>query len=348
MTRSWLAVAALLAACSSDSSSGDEPKRNPRPPEQKPADAAPKTVDLAPAPPVPPAPRGLPPTPSPRHNPTTPDKVALGKLLFFDSRLSVNGAASCAGCHDPAHSFGDPQRLSKTVTGATNLRHAPSLLNVAYADEYYWDGRVSPLEALIDANWRGQLAADPRLIAERLAGNPTYRAHFQRAFDGPPTGERIVEALAAYVRTLRSGNAPWDRYESGDADAVTPEMIAGGELFRTVAGCAVCHPPPFYTDHRYHNVGVGDPTRDPGRGRVTGKPSDLGAFRTPTLRGVARSAPYFHDGSAGSLAEVVDHYLAGTPASKPVYLTPDQKAQLIAFVRALTPATEPTAKPELP
>jgi len=331
---------ALLAACSSKSSGGDDhqPKTTPTPETAQAGDAAPAgEVQLPPAPPVARAPLGLPATPSPSYNPTTPAKVALGRKLFFDVQLSAAGTMACAHCHDPQHGWGDPRRLSETAGGKLNLRHAPALANVAYAHELYWDGRVKPLEALILANWKGQMGANPDAIARRLGEDRLYEAHFRRAFDSAPTGDHTVEALAAFVRTIRSGDAPWDRYENGDRNAVGPDVVAGAALFRGKAQCGVCHPPPMYTDQQYYAVGVGDPARDPGRMIVTGSQADRGAFRTPTLRGAAESGPYFHDGSAPTLEAVVDHFLGGASGREPIVLTPDERAQLLAFVRALTP-----------
>jgi cytochrome c peroxidase len=316
------------------------------------ADAATGEVVLPPAPPVPPAPAGLPETPSPADNPTTAEKVVLGELLFFDPRLAGDGKLACASCHDPDRGWGDGQARSTTASGKTNRRHTPTLVNVGYEREYFWDGRVDRLEEMIDANWQGQMSADPRKVAAALAGSPIYVAHFKRAFNDAPTPESITWALAAFVRTLRSGDSPWDRHEAGVAGAVTPEVIAGAELFRSKAQCGTCHPPPLYTDHAFHAL-VGDPARDPGRETATGNPRDRGAFRTPTVRGAADHAPYFHDGSAASLEAAIEVLLTagvpvpGTPPT-PIHLTPDERTQLLAFVRALTPERKPYRRPQLP
>ncbi len=335
-----LALLLLAAACSSKHHD-DGPANSPEHPPPKTAqagDAAPAgAVELPRAPLVPGAPLGLPSTPSPSYNPTTPAKVVLGSKLFFDVQLSGPGTMACAHCHDPEHGWGDPRTLSETASGQVNLRHAPALANVGYAHEFYWDGRVKPLEALILANWKGQMAAEPDAVARRLGEDRVYVAHFRRAFGSAPTGDHTVEALAAFVRTIRSGDSPWDRYEHGDRSAVGPDVVAGARLFSGKAQCGVCHPPPIYTDQQYYAVGVGDPARDPGRMIVTGSEADRGAFRTPTLRGAAKSAPYFHDGSAPTLEAVIDHFLAGAGGRDPIVLTPAERQQLLAFVRALTP-----------
>ena len=303
-------------------------------------------VVLPPAPDIPAAVRGLPPTPSPEHNPTTPAKVALGQLLFFDKRLSRGDKMSCATCHDPNGGWTDEEPLSRTITGALNMRHTPSLYNVGYAESLYWDGRMPTLEALILSNWKGQMGANPGAIAKRLAAMPVYRAHFERAFGADPTGTRIAEALAAFVRTLRSGNAPWDAYEDGEQDAVSQDAIAGAGVFANRAGCGLCHSPPLYTDHGYHNIKVpgSDPETDPGRYRVTKADRDLGAFRTPGLRGLSHTAPYFHNGSAATVRDVIDLKLR----TADIRLTEDEMRQLLAFLSALTPDEEPITPPRLP
>lgn len=324
-----------------------------------PADAAPEQVVLPPAPPVPSAPLGLPDTPSPDHNRTTPAKVVLGELLFFDPRLAGDGSASCASCHQPEHGWASPEQRSRTVGGKLNLRHTPSLFNVAYARAWSWDGRMDTLEAATLAHWKGQLGADPEPQTTVLAAIPVYAAHFERAFGGAATPDMVAEALAAFVRTIRSGDSPWDRHEAGDADAVTGEVIAGFKVFAEKAQCALCHPPPLYSDYRYHNLGVGtgEAPADIGRYRVSGSEADLGAFKTPTLRGVTTSPPYFHNGGADSLEGAVDFILAGghregNPAIArrldPVFLTPVERQQLLLFLRALTPARAPYEPPALP
>jgi cytochrome c peroxidase len=302
----------------------------------------PSPVVLPPAPEVPPAPRGLPPTPSPEHNPTTPEKVALGALLFFDPRLG-GGEMACASCHLPAHGWADGRVRSTTASGKDNLRHTPGLWNAAYARQWYWDGSMPNLEALVLSNWRGQLAADPPRVAAALDEVPLYHAHFARAFGGAPSAERVAEALAAFVRTLRSGDSPWDRHEAGVLGAVSPVAIAGAQVFNVRAGCARCHVAPLYTDGGFHSRVASDAI-DPGRMRVTAAPADRGAFRTPTLRGALHTAPYFHDGSAPSLEDAIEAELARDG----VVLSIEERVQLQAFVEALSPPLEAVAVPELP
>jgi cytochrome c peroxidase len=318
-------------------------------------DAAFPEVVLPPAKPIPAPPLGLPATPSPPENPTTAEKVALGELLFFDPRLSRGNDMSCADCHDPAQGFADGQRRSRTARGALNQRHTPSLHNTAYASAWFWDGSADTLEGSIDSNWRGQMAPEPFAVAAELHADPTYRAHFERAFRDLASPDRITEALAAYVRTLRSGDAPWDRFERGAEDEVDEAAVRGFRLFSGRAQCAVCHPPPLYTDRRFHHVAAraADSPVDPGRYRVTGDPNDREAMRTPSLRGLVHTAPYFHDGSAETLEQAVRVMAAGGRGGRgrdleAVSLSDEEIADLVAFLRALSPEPPPYEPPELP
>lgn len=375
----WPAVMALtvavagLVACPS----GKRERNDTEPITKTPSDAppakplvsvdagtAPSRISLPVAPPVPPPPRGLPETPSPKYNPTTPNKVMLGKLLFFDKRLSDKRTTSCDSCHIPEHGWSDTRRRSPTAAGTLNLRHTPTLYNVAYVRAYRWDGAIDSLEAFILNHWRGQHASIPRQIARRLRAIPEYRAHFARSFSrGSNRGiapNRVVEALAAFVRTIRSGGSPWDRYElDNDKSAVSAKAIAGAKLFRDTAQCGLCHPPPHYTDHLFHNLGIGMAlqTQDLGRAHVTKDAKHTGAFRTPTLRGVTQTAPYFHDGSAPTLDNAVSYLLSGgfrtdnqwiDPRFQPVTLSPAQREELLAFLAALTPPATPFNRPALP
>ncbi len=330
-----------------------------------PSDAAatkgPRKVVLAKAPPVAPAPRGLPETPSPKYNPTTPNKVVLGRLLFFDKRLSDKLTMSCDTCHIPEHGWADRKARSKTAAGTFNLRHTPSLYNVGYVKAYRWDGAMKSLEAFVLNHWRGQYATKPRSAIRRLRKIPEYRAHFRRSFDGGKmTSRRAVEAISAFVRTIRSGNSAWDKYElDNDESAVTKQAIAGAKLFRDTAQCGLCHPPPHYMDSLFHNKGIGVAVqpRDDGRAAVTKNDADTGAFRTPTLRGIGHSAPYFHDGSAATLDKAVGYTLSGgfrtnnkwlDAKLQAVPLSAGQKADLMAFLAALTPKLAPYKRPQLP
>lgn len=317
---------------------------------------APKPVELAAVPPLGATPLGLPELVAPPENPLTPEKVYLGAQLFFDKRLSKDGSASCETCHVHELGWADGKALSTKVGGTLNTRHTPTLYNVGYFPVFYWDGRAPTLEKQIEAAWKGQMGAEPAEVARAIASIPEYEARFRQVFGTGPTQETIVAALAAYVRTLRAGDSSWDRYEKGDKTAVSEDAKKGYALFTGKAQCSLCHVPPLYTDMQFHNVGVGyeKPDPDPGRGKVTNDPKDQGAFKTPGLRNITKSAPYFHDGSVATLEEAVRFMAAGgrknpnlDPKLKPVKLTPEEVAQILAFLKSLE-SSEPLVKPPLP
>jgi cytochrome c peroxidase len=348
--RSLVLFCAAWAACSGKKGDGDKPSTSgaSTTPAEPPVEHVPRerrvVDDLPPPPPVPDPPRGLPPTPSPDHNPTTAEKVELGRLLFFEPRLSASGAMSCASCHQPEHGFASPDKRSKIATGQLNLRHTPTLYNIAYNQTWAWDGNMPVLEAMVLSHWKGQLGAAPETVATELPRAPGYAARFARAFQSESaTRDQVTEALAAFVRTLRSGDSAWDRRETGEGEAVSADAVAGFRIFTERAGCATCHTPPLYSDNQFHARGVGDES-DPGRARVTADSRHSGAFKTPGLRSLVETAPYFHDGSAATLEAAVDHELARS--ERP--LSPDERRQLIEFLKALSPAPAPMVRPELP
>lgn len=298
----------------------------------------------------------------PADNPVTAGKVALGQQLFFDKRLSKTKAMSCETCHVPEKGWTDGLKLSPKFDGSANVRHSPTLYGVAYYPDLYWDGRAKGLEAQILAAWKGQMGADPDLVAKDVEAIPAYKAAFEKELGGPPTGDRIVKALASFVRTIHAGDTPYDRNPG--------RYQAGFKVLSEVASCTLCHLPPVYSDTLFHNVGVGASAEkpDPGRGKIVADaaakasrpatPEELklqGAFKTPTLRGLALTAPYFHDGGVATLEAAVDYMLAGGTANanmdeklKPKTLTAQQKKDLLAFLRALTPESKPYPRPQLP
>ena len=337
---------------------------------EQPASAEEVTVPEAPPLPAPPVGLEALNTPSPETNPNTPEKVALGELLFFDTRLSDNGEFACVTCHLPEKSWTDGKPLSRKADGKDNTRHSPTLYNVGFATDWYWDGRKTSLEDQILAAWKGQMGATPEAVVAKLERVPEYRVRFKRAFNQGPTAENIPMALASFLRIkLRAGDSPWDRQtarekETGDkpsreGDTASEEVTKGYAVFTGKAGCAVCHAPPLYTDMAYHNVGIGyrpGDKPDEGRFATTKVDAEKGAFKTPGLRGIELSGPYFHDGSVAMLEEAVDFMLAGghregnptiDPRLKPVTLTDEERAQLLAFIKSLSPsqAYEP---PRLP
>jgi len=284
----------------------------------------------------------------------TPEKVRLGRWLFFDKLLSVDGTVSCATCHRPAHAFSEPTPVSTGVGGQKGTRKAPPIVNAAFPLQpvYFWDGRAGslleqakgPIENPIEMGHTHVLAASA------VAKVASYREPFRQAFGDPEvTIDRIAEAIAAYEATLFSGNSPWDRFQAGEDDAVTDEVKRGAELFHGKAECNQCHLGFNFTDSRFHSLGIGwdeetGKYRDEGRFKITHAAADLGAFKTPTLRDVALHAPYMHDGSIETLEEVVWHYNRGgvpgaanlSPKVRPLSLTTDEAAAVVAFMEALT------------
>lgn len=292
----------------------------------------------------------------PADNPGTPAKVALGAQLFVDKRLSGSGNTACQSCHYRHLGWADGQTLSRRDDGTLNTRHTPTLYNVGHQTSWYWDGRASSLEAQILAAWKAQNGADPEVVAQRLNAVPGYRGQFQAVFGGPATAQNIPQALAAYLRSKNSESAPWDRYEQGDLKAVSPAAIAGYKLFAGKARCAVCHTAPHYGNGGFHNVGLegGKAQPDLGRFAVTGVDSDRSAFKTPTLRSAALSAPYFHDGSAKTLRDAVTLMANGggddrhkSKLLKDVDLDDEEIDQIVAFINSLT-STEIWRAPPLP
>jgi cytochrome c peroxidase len=281
----------------------------------------------------------------PEDNPITIAAVELGRALFFDARLSADGTVSCASCHRPEQRFADTARTSPGVGGRTGKRNAPVLINRGYGSFFSWDGRNQRLELQVLRPF-----LDPRelnlpldSVVNRLVAEDDYRRGFALAFGGEITGPRVAMALATYVRTIRSGGSPVDRYRAGDLSALTPEARRGGELFAGRANCIACHRSANFTDEGLHNTGVAVRSGDPGRFAVTGHPDDRGVFRTPTLRDIARTAPYMHDGSLGTLEEVLEFYDGGGVPNpnlsrelRPLKLAASEKADLLAFLRALS------------
>jgi cytochrome c peroxidase len=313
-------------------------------------DAAP--LSLPPAPPLPEVPAGLPPVPATN---ATPELVALGELLFHDARLSISGKVACSTCHVPAEGYASAARQD-TAAGKPNLRRAPSLTNLAWEKELGWDGRSPSMEALLGPHVRGQMGDDLPTSIARIAELPLYRAHFARTVTA--SADAVVTArlaLEAFAVTRYSGGAPWDKLEK---DPSLPQNLkAGYQLFTGKAQCASCHPPPLYTDHTYHRLGL-IASNDEGRGR-TGDKKMLGAFRTPGLRGAAKRKGFFHDGSAQTMAAAIDWHLAGgvgqgadpsiiDPSLRKVTLTTDERANLGAFVDALTETAAAPTAPLLP
>jgi cytochrome c peroxidase len=277
---------------------------------------------------------------TPPSNPLDASKVAMGKSLFFDSRLSVDGWISCSSCHDPMHGFSDARRLSVGVSGQRGKRHAPSLLGRGLGESQFWDGRAATLEEqvlqpIVNPDEMGMTF---ETVLQRLYLNPFYRGL---------TRESLAEALASYVRTIRSENNSFDLFLSGWPDMLSETELEGLRLFRGKARCYICHAGNQFTDESFHNTGVawsGGALQDEGRAAITGKRYHKGAFKTPSLREVAQRGPYMHDGSLATLEEVIEFYDRGGNNNPyldenivPLHLSPAEKKALLAFLRnALT------------
>jgi cytochrome c peroxidase len=298
--------------------------------------------------------------PVPPNNPMTATRIALGKQLFFDSRLSRTKKMSCETCHVPEKGWTDGLALSPRFDGSMNTRHTPTLYGVAYYPDLYWDGRSKGLEAQILAAWKGQMGADPEAIAADLNKVPEYKAAFQKEFGGEATGPRIVDALSTFVRTIHAGDTEWDRMKQDPASLKRTPIGRGFIVFSDVAHCTNCHLPPLFSDTLFHNVGVGyeKETPDPGRGKVmSNDPKMMGAFKTPSLRGVALTGPYFHDGNSKTLEEATDFMIKGGRKNPHLdeklqvwTVTPQQRRDMLTFLRSLTPsdAKKRYPRPTLP
>ena len=295
----------------------------------------------------------------PADNPLTPEKVALGRQLFFDERLSIDGSKSCYSCHLCEHGLTDG--LPKAIgPGNKQLpRSSPTLWNIGYHKQFYWDGRSGSLEAQALAAWKGGnmgVGEKTGEIVAKINALQDYKAQFQKVFQSDATPENMMQAIAAYERTIISGDTAWDRWKAGDNTAISMSAYRGWNIFQAIR-CNNCHDGVLFTDQQYHNIGIGMDQKepDPGRGKVTNRPEDTGAFKTPTLRDVARSAPYFHDGSAKTLEEAVDIMLGGGKENQyldkknlqPHKILPEQREDLLNFLRSLNVDCKIT-KPPLP
>jgi cytochrome c peroxidase len=299
------------------------------------------------------------PTLAPFAGPTgkpEPGHVELGRLLFFDRRLSGDGTTSCATCHDPDKGFTDGLPRAHGKGGKVLRRNTPSVINIDGRAPMFWDGRAASAEeqALMPVKNPDEMARDlPSLIAD-LERTPEYLARFRRAFgDARITGERIASALAAFERTLVSAGAPLDRYLAGDHTALSPAAARGVALFTGKARCVRCHSGPQLTDGSFHNIGL--PGDDLGRFEIVPIAISRRAFKTPSLRDVALTAPYFHDGSAATLADVVAQYNRGgtikenlDPDIAPLSLSDEEQHDLVELLKAMTGRVSPVEAPRIP
>jgi cytochrome c peroxidase len=304
-----------------------------------PADTLPETLSIDHVP------LGLGPRPASPANPLTPARVALGRRLFFDPILSADRSIACATCHQPDHGFASPDGRPRGVGGREVTRRAPTLFNRAYGTSFFWDGRAPSLEeqALEPIASPNEMASTVAEAVSRLKADAGYKERFAAAFDDGVTAANLGKALASFERVLLRGDSPIDRFrQSGDRTAPTAAELHGLWLYESKAQCWRCHAGPNFTDEGYHNTGVSWGKDDLGRFAVTKRDTDRGRYKTPTLRGVKLTAPYMHDGSVKTLEEVVEFYNRGggpnphlDPAVRPLNLSKDEAADLVAFLKAL-------------
>jgi len=309
----------------------------------------------------------LQPVPVPKDNPQTPAKVALGKQLVFDVRLSKNDSLACTNCHLFTAGSGGPTPRAFGHGGELG-RWAPSWDNSGYYTSLFWDGRAASLEEQSGAlpghmgpiTAPGEMGGNMESVVAKINSVPAYKKQFNSVFGSDATPETIAKAIAAFQRSLVSRDAPFQRYVRGESKAISPAAKRGFELFRGKAMCATCHIPPALTDNLYHNVGVpavGPLKEDLGRFEVTKDPADKGKFKTPGLYNSASLAFFMHDGAFSTMRQVIEHYnVGGNPQDKtqdplimPLKLSDKEKADLAAFMESLTdPALDRVTAPELP
>ncbi len=311
------------------------------------------------------APLGLPPVPVPADNPLTAEAVELGRRLYFDPILSSDNTISCASCHVPANGFADPRAVSVGVGGKLGARNSPPVANAAYYVTQFWDGRAASLEKQAEGPVTNpvEMAHSLKDVERKLNTDPSYREQFAKSF-GPKkiTFDMVEKAIASFERTVLMGNSPFDRWFYGhDEEAISESAKRGFDVFRRAekGNCAACHTigesSALFTDNQFHNIGVGvkdEMPTDMGRYDVTKNDADRGSFKTPTLRNIAVTAPYMHDGSLKTLKDVVDFYVGGgnsnpyrDPKMKALDLTGQERADLLAFLQSLTGTVPPNSGP---
>ncbi len=290
-------------------------------------------------------PLGLPKMRIPRSNPLRDDVVELGKMLYFDPRLSSDNSISCASCHNPAMGWSNGESFATGVGGSVGGRSSPTILNSGYSYFQFWDGRASSLEEQALGPIQNPIEMNMSLdkLEKKLNAIEGYRNRFQDVFQSDVTSENIAKAIASFERTILSGDAPYDRFKAGDDSALSDAAQRGMNLFFGKANCSACHAGPHFTDGGFHNIGIGfdgSGHSDPGRHEQSNLLGDLGSFKTPTLREIARTAPYMHDGSLATLEAVIEHYDQGGIQNPQldeemfrIGLSEEEKADLVTFLK---------------
>jgi cytochrome c peroxidase len=302
-------------------------------------------------------PAGLAALPIPSDNPLTEARIELGKQLYFDPRLSRDNTVSCASCHDPAKGWSNGKAVATGIDGQKGGRSAPTIINAAYQHFQFWDGRAAGLEGQALGPIQNPIEMNLTLeeLVEKLNKIEGYKKQFQEVFGSDVTADGVAKAIASFERTVLSGDAPFDRYKAGDKNALSEAAERGRQVFFNKAQCSSCHTGPNFTDGAFHNIGIGMEHEKPDEGRKAESKleGDRGAFKTPTLREIARTAPYMHDGRLKALEEVVEYYdKGGTPNPQldenifPLNLSDEQKGDLVTFLKeALASPSYPEVKP---
>jgi cytochrome c peroxidase len=301
----------------------------------------------------------LPPVPIPADNPQTDAKVRLGMQLYFDTRLSADATISCATCHDPRTGWANPHPTDTGIKGQVGGRNSGTIINSGYMRYQFWDGRAGSLEeqALGPIHNPIEMGETLENVVTKLGEIPGYKQQFREVFGTDVTTDGIAKAIAAFERTIVSGASPFDLYMRGDRSAMSPAAARGMHLFNGKAHCTPCHSGPLFSDQSFHNLGAGMNKEKPDLGRYdhTKKEEDKGRFKTPTLREIALTPPYLHDGSEKTLMDVIDFYNRGgaenpnlDPLMMPLKLTEEEKEDLVAFLEALTGPALKMEVPEFP
>jgi cytochrome c peroxidase len=284
----------------------------------------------------------------PADNPLTAAKIELGRKLFFDARLSLDGTVACATCHNPSLGFTDGRARAIGIYGQEFNRGAPMLINRLFSTAQFWDGRAKSLEDHIRQPIENELEMrnTSANVERTLRASGEYRDEFQEVFGTDVTMDGIAKAIASFERTLLSGNSPYDKFKAGDTTALSESARRGLKLFESDrVNCTKCHSGFNFTDEKFHNNGTGQdqPKPDWGRFEQTKIDSNKGAFKTPTLRDMSRTAPYMHDGSLRTLMDVINFYNKGgipnphlSRQMRPLNLTEEQRADLVEFLKALS------------
>lgn len=304
-----------------------------------------------------PIPSGLKKMRIPSDNPLTQEKIELGKQLYFDKRLSIDNTVSCATCHDPQKGWSNGDAVATGIKGLKGGRSSPTIINSGYQYFQFWDGRAKDLEgqALGPIENPIEMGLSLDELEKRLNQIDGYVQQFDKVFGTKPNSDGVAKAIAAFERTVLSGNAPYDQFKAGDKGALSEAAERGRIVFFNKAQCSACHSGPNFTDGGFHNIGIGmdKKTPDVGRFEISKLEGDKGSFKTPTLREIAKTAPYMHDGSLKTLEDVVEYYNKGGNKNPqldeeifPLKLTDQQKKDLVIFLKeGLASKQYPDVKP---